>query len=123
MLMGLADKSEPYGFNEDVDWDFLERIIEPAVHRIPDLEQAEILTGWAGLYEDSPDHMAVLGPVEAAPGLFLANGFSGHGLMHAPGAGRIVADAVLSGRLESGMEAFSFERFRRGKVLAEANVI
>ena len=123
MLMGLADKDEPYGFNEEVNWEFLERIIEPAVHRIPALEQAEILTGWAGLYEDSPDHLAVLGPVEAVPGLFLANGFSGHGLMHAPAAGRIVADAVLSGRLEPAAAELGMERFARGKLEMEANVI
>ncbi len=123
MLLGLADKDEPYGFNEEVNWDFLERIIEPAVHRIPALEQAEILTGWAGLYEDTPDHNAVLGPVPGAPGLFLANGFSGHGLMHAPAAGRIVADSVVNGFLEVGMETLGFERFALGNVPAEANVI
>lgn len=123
MLLGLADKDEPYSFNEEVNWDFLERIIEPAVHRIPQLAQAEILTGWAGLYEDTPDHNAVLGPVPGVEGFFLANGFSGHGLMHAPAAGRIVADSVVRGFLEAGMETLGFERFARGDVRAEANVI
>ena len=123
MLLGLADRTEPYGFLEEVNWDFLPRLIEPAVHRLPALEQAEIQTGWAGLYEDTPDHNAVLGAVPGVAGFFLANGFSGHGLMHAPAAGRIVADAVLGAPLAPELEALSFGRFARGEILAEANVI
>ncbi len=123
MLMGLGNKEEPYGFNEDVNWDFLERVILPAIHRLPTLESAEIATGWAGLYEDTPDHNAVLGPVPGAEGFHLANGFSGHGLMHAPAAGRIVADCVCGMPLAPECAAFAFERFAVGGLQAEVNVI
>jgi sarcosine oxidase, subunit beta len=123
MLMGLADKDEPFGFNEDVDWEFMPRVVEPAMHRIPALEEAEILTGWAGLYEDTPDHMAVLGPVPGVEGLFLANGFSGHGLMHAPEAGRLVAACVAGEPLPAELSTLGFERFTRGEIHAEVNVI
>ncbi|HVP39761.1 MAG TPA: FAD-dependent oxidoreductase [Candidatus Saccharimonadales bacterium] len=123
MLMGLADKREPYGFNEDVDWNFMPVVVEAAMQRIPALEEAEILTGWAGLYEDTPDHNAVLGPVAGVEGLFLANGFSGHGLMHAPAAGRVVADAVLGRPLPPELAALGFERFARGGLEPEAEVI
>ena len=53
---------------------------------------------WAGLYEMSPDHHCILGPVDDVPGFFCANGFSGHGVMHAPSTGKILADLILYGR-------------------------
>ncbi|MBI5835712.1 MAG: FAD-binding oxidoreductase [Candidatus Eisenbacteria bacterium] len=123
MLMGLADKAEPPSFNENVDDEFLYRMFELAMHRIPALEEAEPFKGWAGLYEDTPDHHAVLGPVPGVGGFFLANGFSGHGLMHAPEAGRLVAGAAVGEPLPAELAALSFERFQRGEVHAEVNVI
>ena len=47
---------------------------------------------WSGLYEVTPDHHAVVGPAPGVPGFFVASGFSGHGIMHAPAAGRAVAE-------------------------------
>src|SRR4029077_7167026 len=98
MLLGLANRDEPPGFNTAVDWDFLEQIVEPAFHRVAALETAEISNGWAGLYETTPDHNAVFGPPAGVEGLMLVNGFSGHGLMHAPAAGELVAEWIVDVR-------------------------
>ena len=68
LLMGMADKDEPPTFDESTNWDFLERVVEPAIERVPVLEVAEIRAGWAGLYETTPDHNAVLGPPEGIQG-------------------------------------------------------
>ena len=62
MLMGLADKDEAPSFDTSTNWDFVEKVVEPAMMRLPALEAAEIASGWAGLYETTPDHNAVLGP-------------------------------------------------------------
>ena len=63
---------------------------------------------WAGLYEMSPDHHAILGEVAGVPGFYLANGFSGHGVMHAPSTGKILSDLILDGRDECGQTTWNF---------------
>jgi sarcosine oxidase subunit beta len=123
MLMGLANPEEPPGFNTSVDWDFLSRVVEPAIRRLPALEEAEIANGWAGLYETTPDHNAVLGPPANRRGLMLANGFSGHGFMQAPAVGQLIAEWIVEGRPSIDLSALRLERFAERKAMVEANVI
>ena len=123
LLMGLANRDEKPGFDTSVDWDFLERIVEPAVRRWPLLEAAQVSNGWAGLYETTPDHNAVLGPPSGIGGLMLANGFSGHGFMHAPAVGQLIAEWIVDGRPSLDLSALRLERFSGQASLAEANVI
>lgn len=78
----------------------------------------------AGLYEVSPDHNAILGPVPEVPRFVLANGFSGHGMQHAPAVGRAISEVIVDG--ESGtldISAFSVSRFAGGAAIPEGNVI
>jgi sarcosine oxidase subunit beta len=123
MLLGLSNPDEPEGFNTSVDWSFVERVVEPAVHRVPALEAAEISNGWAGLYESTPDHNAVLGPPAGCEGLMLANGFSGHGFMHSPAVGQLIAEWIVDGRPSLDLHPLRLERFAEDQALAEANVI
>jgi sarcosine oxidase subunit beta len=123
MLLGLADKDEPPSFDQSVNWDFLGSVVEPAMMRIPALEAAEINNAWAGLYETTPDHNAILGPPEGTPGLMLANGFSGHGFMMAPGVGQLIAEWIVDGKPSFDLSDLRLERFREQSVLVEANVI
>ncbi len=123
MLLGLANKDEPAGFNTSVDWDFLPTVVEGAIHRLPALEAAEVSNGWAGLYETTPDHNAVVGWAPGVGGLMLANGFSGHGFMQAPGVGELVAEWILEGKPSLDLTPLRLERFSESDVRAEANVI
>jgi sarcosine oxidase subunit beta len=123
MLLGLANPEEPPGFEVSVNWDMLPRLVEPAVHRIPALEHAEIARGWAGLYETTPDHNAVIGPVSAVPGLMLANGFSGHGFMQSPAVGELVAEWIVEGRPSIDLHPLRLERFAEQQAMLEATVI
>lgn len=123
MLLGLANRDEPPGFNTAVNWDLLEQVVEPAMWRVPALEAAEVSNGWAGLYETTPDHNAVLGPTPSAPGLMLANGFSGHGFMHSPAVGRLITEWILDGRPSLDLTPLRLERFTESKAMVEANVI
>jgi sarcosine oxidase subunit beta len=123
MLLGLANPEEPPGFDTSTNWDLLERIVEPAVHRLPALESAQVSNGWAGLYETTPDHNSVLGPPAAVEGLMLANGFSGHGLMHAPAVGQLITEWIVDGAPSIDLHPLRLERFSEHETLTEANVI
>ena len=123
VLVGMSDRSEPPGFDEEVNWDFVEKMVEEASRRAPALQRAGLKTAWAGLYESTPDHQAILGPVPDVPGLWCACGFSGHGFMQGPAAALLLAQQLLDGRSELDLEPFSYARFARGQLIAEKNVI
>jgi sarcosine oxidase, subunit beta len=123
LLLGYANPEEPEGFNLSVNWDLLERIVEPAMHRVPALEAAEVSNGWAGLYETTPDHNSVLGPPRGVAGLMLANGFSGHGFMHAPAVGQLITEWIVDGKPSIDLSPLRLERFTEQKATVEANVI
>src|SRR5919108_3582061 len=124
ILVAYSNPDEPPGFNLAFDPAFAERVAAPLQERFPDAAEAGIDTrrSWAGLYEVTPDHHAIVG--QAAPGFFLANGFSGHGVMHAPAAGRAVAELIMRGRSESvDIAALSIDRFARGELIHERMVL
>lgn len=101
ILMGFADRAEPPSFNQNVEWSFLEKLVVPAVERIPMFENLEINTGWAGLYDTTIDHHAILGKTPELEGFILACGFSGHGFMHSVAVGVNIAELVLDGKSSS----------------------
>ncbi len=123
LLLGMANHEEPVGFDTSINWELVPRIVEPAIHRLPALEEAEISNGWAGLYETTPDHNAVMGPPAGTHGLYLANGFSGHGFMHAPAVGQLLAEWIVDGRPSLDLSPLRLERFAENQARAEANVI
>ena len=126
VLIAYSNPDEPPGFNMAFDPEFAERIAGPLEERFPAVAQAGIdrRRSWTGLYEVTPDHHAILGAVPGVPGFFLANGFSGHGIMHAPAAGRAIAELIVRGRSESvDVSALSIERFRRGALIHERMIL
>jgi sarcosine oxidase subunit beta len=126
LLMAWNDHSETAGFKTTFDPAFVEKILSYGVDRLPVLEEAEVnpKRAWAGLYEMTPDHHGILGAVPEVPGFFLANGFSGHGVMHSPATGRILADLILHGSTELiDARTLSFERFREGRLIEETALL
>jgi sarcosine oxidase, subunit beta len=126
LLMAWNDPDEKPGFNTNFDPAFIEKILTRGVKRLPCLEEAEVnpRRAWAGLYAMTPDHHSVLGPVEELPGFFVANGFSGHGVMHSPATGRILADLILTGSTDIvDARLLGFDRFAAGRLLEETAVL
>lgn len=126
ILLAWNDPDETPGFKTDFDPGFIEKILTRAADRVPCLIDAEVNTrrAWAGLYEMTPDHHAIIGPASNVAGLFFANGFSGHGVMHSPASGRITADLVLNGHSDIIDTAqLSVERFAEGRLLSETAVL
>ncbi len=126
VLVAWSNADEPEGFVETPDPSFVERFGEAFECRFPSIAAAGIdfRRSWAGLYEVTPDHHAVLGDVPGCPGFLLANGFSGHGVMHAPAAGRCLAERIVRGRVESAdVSALAFDRFEKGALVHETMVL
>jgi sarcosine oxidase subunit beta len=118
LLFGMGERHETPTFDTTVQWDFLPQVIDVAVTRLPALADASISHAWAGLYEMSPDGNPILGAADGIEGLFLINGFSGHGFQHSPAAGRILA-AVISGRdPKFDLTPFAPDRFARADAAA-----
>ena len=123
VLMGMSDRTEPPAYVTDVNWEFLEQMFEQAARRAPALAGAGVKTAWAGLYESTPDHQAILGPIAEVEGFWCAAGFSGHGFMQAPAAALLLTQLLLDKKSEIDISSFAFERFARGSLVTERNII
>jgi sarcosine oxidase, subunit beta len=125
-LLAWNDPEETPGYNTEFEPGFIEKVLVRAASRVPCFENLAVnpKRAWAGLYEMSPDHHAILGPVQAVKGLFLANGFSGHGVMHAPATGKVLGDLILSGHTDViDARVLRVERFADGDVVHETAVL
>jgi sarcosine oxidase subunit beta len=118
LISGPLD-GEP-SFNLSVDYESMAEASENAMYRVPVLEKARIANGWAGLYEISPDHHAILGKVPDVEGFILANGFSGHGFQHSPAVGKVIAELVTEGKAKTiDIAPLSIERFEKDELIME----
>jgi sarcosine oxidase, subunit beta len=125
LLMAWNDPQEKPGYNTNFDRGFVEKILTHAVNRVPVFEELEVnpSRAWAGLYEMTPDHHPVLGASPVA-GLFFANGFSGHGVMHSPATGRILSDLILKGSTDLiDAKLLDCARFAEGRLIEETAVL
>jgi len=125
ILMAWPDGEETYGFKTAFTHDFLEKVLTRAVDRVPLFADLPVNPKqcWAGMYEVSPDHHAIIGQSPEVKGLFFANGFSGHGVMHSPASGRITADLILGRRSFVDPTPLGVERFAEGRLLEETAVL
>ncbi len=124
---GLVDGSEARGFNFEVDHDYFERVVWPAVaHRFPVFEAARCHRTWSGLYEQNElDGNPVIGAwTGGLPNLYTAAGFSGHGMMHAPATGRAIAELIVHGEFRSiDLTRLGYARIAAGEPYAEAGIL
>ena len=126
ILLAWNDPEETPGFKTDFDPTFVEKILTRAADRVPCLADAAVnpRRAWAGLYEMTPDHHAIIGEAPGVKGLYFTNGFSGHGVMHSPASGRITADLILTGHSDLiDVKQLSMERFSTGRLLEETAVL
>ena len=126
-LLAWNDPEETTGYKTDFDPAFIEKVLVRAADRVPCFENLAVnpKRAWAGLYEMSPDHHAIIGRVPELTGFFCANGFSGHGVMHSPATGRMVADLIVHGKttVVDHVEVLSPTRFARGELLHETAIL
>jgi glycine/D-amino acid oxidase-like deaminating enzyme len=124
---GVPNWAETPGWNFDVSPDYFESVVWPALaERIPAMERVRLERSWRGHYARS---VLDLSPILGSPGgrlsnLYLANGFSGHGIMHAPATGRGIAELILHGEYRSlDLGCFGYERIRRNEPFREIGIV
>ena len=123
VLTGMSNPNEKPGFNQQVDpeWELVH--MEAAMQRLPLLERAGVMSRVAGLYENTPDAHPIFGPTEVE-GFYVVAGFSGHGFMHGPVAGLLMAEILLDGRAHTvDVSMLDAARFREGRLIREYNVV
>ncbi len=126
ILFGMSNYAEPPSHNLTVDWDWLDTVLEAGLSRFPILERAGLAEKlcWAGTYEITPDHLPILGRHPDLPNYVDASGFSGHGVMHAPATGLLIAEEILDGRAHTiAIDELRITRFDAGAQRREQNVI
>ena len=122
-LMGLRERSQPPSFSTEPDPAFVGPLRAAARRRAPALAGAPIAGGWAGLYEQTPDHNALIGEAPEVPRFLYATGFSGHGFLQAPAVGEMVRDLYMGRSPFIDVSAFSAERFAGAAGTGEYNVV
>ncbi len=125
VLMGMGDPAERPTFETRVDERFIaERLLPTAVRILPALAEASIAHSWCGLYEMTPDRHPILGAVPGLDGLYLANGFSGHGFQQAPIVGKLLAEMIVEGRAHTvDVSSLGLDRFAAGRPIGETHVV
>jgi sarcosine oxidase subunit beta len=133
-LLAWNDPEETPGFKTEFDPEFdpelmekfVEKILTRAADRVPCFANLPVnpKRAWAGLYEMTPDHHPILGEAPDVPGFFLANGFSGHGVMHAPATGKILSDLILTGKTDLiDASLLDLARFSEDRLIHETAVL
>lgn len=125
VLLGASNEDEPPGENLAVDWDWMEKVLEMGVRRVPVLSEAGLAyrNCWAGLYEITPDHQPILGRHPALSNYVDASGFSGHGVQHAPATGMLIAEEIIDGRAHTiDVDSLRIHRFSENRPPMESNI-
>jgi sarcosine oxidase subunit beta len=122
----LWPDSPPSSFDISFDAEgWLPRVLAFAHARVPCVRDIPIDPSacWAGLYEMSPDHHAILGRAPALANLYLANGCSGHGVMHAPAIGHVIAELIVDGRTSIDIHLLRPSRFAEGEGIEASSLL
>jgi sarcosine oxidase subunit beta len=120
VLLGIGRRQEAGSFSTALDWSLAEPLVERAVRRAPVLADAQLMRTWTGLYEMTPDQTGIVSAVSGVAGLHVIAGFSGHGFMHGPIAGQLMAELITDGRATTiDATPLGLERFARGETSLE----
>jgi sarcosine oxidase subunit beta len=123
LLVGLSDPDEQPGFRLDRTEDWLPRLTAAMEQRAPSLLDVGLASGWAGLYENTPDHNALIGEASGISRFLYATGFSGHGFLQGPAVGEIIRDLYLGRTPFVDVLPLHADRFRTAGHRAEQNIV
>jgi sarcosine oxidase subunit beta len=123
LLVGMSDPDEAPGFTTAMSDEWLPRLYDAIGHRAPSLLDVGIAHGWAGLYEVTPDHNALIGEAGTPSRFLYATGFSGHGFLQGPAVGEVVRDLYLERDPCVDVTPLRADRFAENETRFERHVV
>jgi sarcosine oxidase subunit beta len=123
VVLGMSDPDETPGFTTMTSDAWLPRLGAVIARRAPALSEVGIASGWAGLYEVTPDHNALIGEAPQAGRFLYATGFSGHGFLMGPAVGEVLRDLYLGERPFTDVACFDARRFAASEHRPELHVV
>ncbi|WP_033285805.1 NAD(P)/FAD-dependent oxidoreductase [Streptomyces sp. NRRL F-525] len=123
LLVGMSDPDERPGFATDTHDRWIPRLADAMRRRAPDLLELRRTGGWAGLYENTPDHNALIGEASSVSRFLYATGFSGHGFLQGPAVGEVVRDLYLGHVPFVDVSPLSAGRFAADAPRPEVNLV
>jgi len=123
LLIGMSDPDEEPGFKLNRSDDWLPRLGDAIERRAPRLAEVGIAGGWAGLYEMTPDHNALVGEARDVSRFLYATGFSGHGFLMGPAIGEVMRDLYLGNQPAVDVSGLDARRFAESAVRPELNIV
>lgn len=123
LLVGMSNQDEEPGFSLEHTDEWLEQVVEAAGRRVPVLEEVGMASRWAGLYEVTPDHNALIGEAEGVSRFLYATGFSGHGFLQGPAVGQVMAELYLGQTPSVDVSALHGRRFEGAGLRPEFNIV
>jgi len=123
LLMGMSDPNERPGFSVETTDDWIPGLMAVVRRRAPRIADVGIRGGWAGLYEMTPDHNAIIGEAVGVSRFLYATGFSGHGFLQGPAVGEILRDMVLRHPTFVDVSPLSVDRFDAAALRPEYNIV
>lgn len=123
LLVGMSDPDERPGYATDTHDRWIPRLADAMRRRAPDLLALRRTGGWAGLYENTPDHNALIGEATSVSRFLYATGFSGHGFLQGPAVGEVVRDLYLGHVPFVDVSPLSAGRFAADAPRPEVNLV
>jgi sarcosine oxidase subunit beta len=123
LLLGMSDPDETPGFKLKQSAGWLPRLAEAIEHRVPAMAEAGLGAGWAGLYEMTPDHNALIGEASGITRFLYATGFSGHGFLMGPAVGEVMRDLYLGRTPVVDVSSLHGDRFAMMALRPELNIV
>lgn len=123
LLLGMSEETDSWGFDLSRSSDWLEALAGVMERRLPGLGEIGLQSGWAGLYEMTPDHNAVIGEAPEVSRFLYATGFSGHGFLMGPAVGEVMRDLFLGTTPGVDVSSLTAERFSGTEPRPELNIV
>lgn len=120
------DQDPDAGDDFELDYSWFEEVVWPTIaNRVPAFEEIKLTSAWCGHYDHNvTDHNAIIGGHPEIGNLFMATGFSGHGLQQSPAVGRAIMELITKGAYQSiDLTRFGYERILEGRLLKERNIV
>ena len=122
IICGMGPKEHPQDFEDKATWQFLQQMSQTLVRLLPRTKGMRVVRHWAGQYDMTPDAQPIIGETDVK-NFYHSTGFSGHGFMLGPVAGKILAQHLVGQTPDIDFSFLDYRRFARGELILEPNVV